>query len=311
MKLRAETVVQEALTLPEEERAEIAGALLESLDSAEDSGIEAAWRQEVAARVAALDKSSCFARAKKMLSLGDGSLRYACLELRFCMEAMAYDKLNTYSKRLPSGLLERWQPPQAVRALLELEPDADQDFELRMSLESAPGVPTGEWVNLGSHKSLKLDWLRKHYNKLGNFLHVPLPSTKPRSVQHSSGELRQYLEEVVAEMEPVVVSTMDASFAAVVTFQCSVCKEMVPANLAGVQKSHKAVCLSPQCGAEFIATNKGNELVFDLDASYPTCIKCDHQNAVENRKLAIGYRFRCEECGEEHKVARWGYALVK
>ena len=55
MKLSAETVLQEALTLPEEERAEIAGALLESLDSAEDPGIEAAWRQEVAARVAALE----------------------------------------------------------------------------------------------------------------------------------------------------------------------------------------------------------------------------------------------------------------
>lgn len=55
MKLRAESVLQEALMLPEEERAEIAGALLESLDRVEECGIEAAWRQEVAARVASLE----------------------------------------------------------------------------------------------------------------------------------------------------------------------------------------------------------------------------------------------------------------
>src|SRR5262245_58943208 len=55
MRQRAETVLQEALTLPEEERAEIAGVLLESLESAPDTEVETAWRQEVAARVAALE----------------------------------------------------------------------------------------------------------------------------------------------------------------------------------------------------------------------------------------------------------------
>ena len=50
---RAETLLREALTLPDEERAEIAGALLESLEPAPESDVESAWRQEVAARVAA------------------------------------------------------------------------------------------------------------------------------------------------------------------------------------------------------------------------------------------------------------------
>lgn len=55
MTRNAETVLREALTLPEKERAEIAGALLESLEPAREAGVEAAWRQEVAARVAALE----------------------------------------------------------------------------------------------------------------------------------------------------------------------------------------------------------------------------------------------------------------
>ena len=54
MRPHAETVLQEALTLAEQERAEIAGALLESLEPEPEADVEAAWRQEVAARVAAL-----------------------------------------------------------------------------------------------------------------------------------------------------------------------------------------------------------------------------------------------------------------
>jgi putative addiction module component (TIGR02574 family) len=52
---RAEALLQEALSLPDDERAEIADALLESLESAPEADVETAWRQEVAARVAALE----------------------------------------------------------------------------------------------------------------------------------------------------------------------------------------------------------------------------------------------------------------
>ena len=52
---RAETLLQEVLSLPDNERAEIAGALLESLESAPEADVETAWRQEVAARMAALE----------------------------------------------------------------------------------------------------------------------------------------------------------------------------------------------------------------------------------------------------------------
>jgi putative addiction module component (TIGR02574 family) len=52
---RAETLLQEALSLPGNERAEIAGALLESLEPMPGVDVETAWRQEVADRVTALE----------------------------------------------------------------------------------------------------------------------------------------------------------------------------------------------------------------------------------------------------------------
>jgi putative addiction module component (TIGR02574 family) len=55
---RAKQLLDQALALSEEERADIAGALIESLEPAADADVEAAWRQEVAHRVAALDSGT-------------------------------------------------------------------------------------------------------------------------------------------------------------------------------------------------------------------------------------------------------------
>ena len=55
MTTKAEAVLTLALDLPDGERAEIAGALLESLEPPSDVDVEKAWRNEVARRVAAID----------------------------------------------------------------------------------------------------------------------------------------------------------------------------------------------------------------------------------------------------------------
>ena len=52
---KAKELLDQALALTEEERAELAGALLESLEPTADADVEGAWRREVARRVAELD----------------------------------------------------------------------------------------------------------------------------------------------------------------------------------------------------------------------------------------------------------------
>jgi putative addiction module component (TIGR02574 family) len=53
----ATEVLKHALALSAEERAELAGSLLESLDGAPDDpeAVEAAWNEEIARRIADLD----------------------------------------------------------------------------------------------------------------------------------------------------------------------------------------------------------------------------------------------------------------
>jgi len=55
MSAKADAVLTLALDLPEEDRAEIAAALFESIEPEGEEEVEQAWRQEVAKRVAAID----------------------------------------------------------------------------------------------------------------------------------------------------------------------------------------------------------------------------------------------------------------
>jgi putative addiction module component (TIGR02574 family) len=48
-------LLEEALTLPAEERAALAGALIESLDAAVDEDVEAAWSEEIRRRLERVD----------------------------------------------------------------------------------------------------------------------------------------------------------------------------------------------------------------------------------------------------------------
>jgi putative addiction module component (TIGR02574 family) len=49
---KAAELLKEALTLPLEERAEMASSLIESLDLSAGEDVEAAWQEEIARRIA-------------------------------------------------------------------------------------------------------------------------------------------------------------------------------------------------------------------------------------------------------------------
>jgi len=55
---RADAVLKQAMGLADAERAEIAGALLESLEPSLDTGVDEAWREEVRRRLEQLDAGS-------------------------------------------------------------------------------------------------------------------------------------------------------------------------------------------------------------------------------------------------------------
>lgn len=258
------------------------------------------------------DKRACLARAEQLLKdSNDSVLRYVCLELRFCLEAVAYDKLRTYAKRLPESVLKTWQPPQAIRALLEFEPLADRDFQIRICRENEEGLPTDEWVTLGTHRTLRLSWLRETYNKLGSYLHVPGSRNDMRT--NSSSPLQPELQEIINHLKPVVDSSIDCSIDNVLYFTCSVCDVLSFANIEGVRRRKEAVCLNPNCQSEFcVGFNDAGDPKFLLKSSIFECFSCGRPIRIENRKLKIGLEFQCQECYSHHRITsrQWEYECL-
>lgn len=242
------------------------------------------------------------------------SLRYAALELRMCIETLTYEKLRSMSAMIPESVLRTWQPPQAVKALLEFEPDGDRTFEIYAGVEEEYGIPAKERKFIGRHNSLKLKWLRKHYNKLGNFLHAPMPSAGDVG---DAGSLREYLSEVVKDLrEPLASSIFGGGMRDVYTFDCTECRSQVVVNAAAAKKSHRAVCFNPQCRAEFFASiDEAGEAVFQLIATKFECSMdgCAGLMSIENRLLDVGIRMVCPACGLPHEIVErhWAYGPVE
>jgi putative addiction module component (TIGR02574 family) len=53
--MEASELLKRALSLPDHERAELAGSLLDSLDPAVDENAEAAWQEEITRRLAEVE----------------------------------------------------------------------------------------------------------------------------------------------------------------------------------------------------------------------------------------------------------------
>lgn len=71
MKKDASRIIEEALKLPLEARAALAGSLIESLDETVDADAEAAWADEIAQRIQDLDsgkaKTIPWSKARRLI----------------------------------------------------------------------------------------------------------------------------------------------------------------------------------------------------------------------------------------------------
>lgn len=261
-----------------------------------------------------LDKRSTLRRAEELIGVGDpASLRYACLELRMCMELLAYAKLQVYANRIPPSVYRAWQPPQLFRALEQIEPGSTHNREIRIGREVGPtGPPPPAMSLLGRHVTFRGNELRKLYNKVGSYLHAPMPTKTGESSRRIPTAAR--LRDIVETIRPVVESRIDGGLAELFHFPCDICGKEVVTNSRGAAALGRAECLSPACGAVYhIGAVDGVAERYWLDATAFECVACGHNTQVENRLLDIGHQFDCGECGEQHQFVtrQWGFALVR
>ena len=244
------------------------------------------------------------ARAKTFIAAGDeNSLRHACLEMRFCLEHIVYQKLSQIGDKLPPAVYRKWQPPQALKMLLTFEPRADQDMTMTICLENADGTPAGDWTHVGDYKMFPYTWLKKSYNKLGKFLHLPSldEADKPSQLKASG------IQDIFDEIERVSTASMLTTINSIATVACSICgADMYVSNLQ-IENAAVVECYNDACGAKHNIV-KVDEDRFTADRigfkSVP-CNRCGKNFSIEDMKH--GELKDCWNCGQTHVVG-WGYA---
>ena len=82
----------------------------------------------------------CLIRAKAELETGeDHRLRYAALELRMAMEQITYDRAYQWREDIPESEYDVWKPAQILQALIDVDPQADQDVTVAFAPENSDG----------------------------------------------------------------------------------------------------------------------------------------------------------------------------
>jgi hypothetical protein len=261
-----------------------------------------------------LDKYSCLRRAKDLIGRGDlVSLRYAALELRYCMEAITYDKLSAYSSRLPPELLATWQPPQAMRALVEIEEHAEEDYKVFVGT-GREGAQGGPLSFIGEHRSLKAGWLNREYNRLGSVLHVPNRNDRAKPGKYETpSKLRERLASLVDDLQPVVESSATAVIAKCIEFECTLCQRCLVVTEKAARTRRRVKCLHPDCQVNYaVEIDEDGELRFGLSDTTFTCRSCGATTVFPEARIKVGVRFDCVNCGGHHVVVEhaWRYAQV-
>ena len=257
-------------------------------------------------------KYKCHESAKTLIAEGTAvSLRYAALELRFCMEAITYEKLEASAKHIPPRVLEAWQPPQAVKMLLEHEPKADKGFVLFAGIEEVYGKPSENMQFVGEHKAFNLSWLRKHYNKVGGYLHYS--HRAKRAKRETTDSIREYLQEVCDEVGEVLRGNIIGGWLdQVFESECEKCQQVVIVGKSTLDQTRHIICHNPNCRAEYFVqvSDDGARVGFLLKVTRFECGKCKSEIPVENKKLDIGFQFQCLECKTKHRIEnrQWTYS---
>ncbi|UXL40553.1 hypothetical protein N7D90_10550 [Pseudomonas fragi] len=240
-------------------------------------------------------------RAKALMASGeDHSLRYACLELRFCLETIAFRQLQQYGDTLPGDVIGKWQADQVIRRLASFDPQSDVEATLAFGVPKEDGSRPDEWIDFCKTKPISWRKFRKYHNKLGSFLHVPIPPKNTSDQIEKKVLTADSLNEIVSSIEAVADSTAILAVKLVIQAQCP-CGNTLFVGDSEFENDEIVVCSNTMCNSLFLKhTNEASEQVLlPLKTVVFTC-ECKAKVPVELGK--IWSPIRCPNCHITHRV---------
>lgn len=243
------------------------------------------------------DKKDCFNRAEILLEKGDiASLRYACLELRQCIEAIAYQKFYTYRKYIPENKLNTWQPKQVFKFLDDIDPFSKEDYIFTIFKQESDSS-SNDIILETSHKTLNKKHTNKFYNKLGSYLHTPTLEQQNKYPKNEAA-FKDFIVNVIKELRPIVECDFDSDIGMIYKFNCNSCNEIIYLRKDGLKDKSVFTCYKSECQTQHHVRSIYKNGCIDIVPRQLTVeCSCSRNNAVNVQSHKDSYSIRCN-CGK-------------
>ncbi|MBB4821095.1 DNA-directed RNA polymerase subunit RPC12/RpoP [Pseudomonas alcaligenes] len=226
-------------------------------------------------------------------------LRYAALELRFCLEAVAYRQLEQYGDVFPGNMVGMWKADQILKLLASFDPMSNQEGELSIAPAANSDEIPSEWVSIGSAKVIPWRKFRNFYNKLGSFLHAPAPKL-------AGGERKPIAKksfgEIIQALEDVSKATLIFAMKAVIHAKCSDCGSTVYVGEGEFDNDELVVCGNTKCNAIYAKHTEdgGSQVLRRVNTVILSCQNCEARIPLLLERLWAP--ITCPDCSVAYRI---------
>lgn len=244
-------------------------------------------------------------RAKEeILSNAPERLKFAALELRMAMESLTYDRAQSYKEEIHPDEYDTWQPRKLLQLLLEIDPSADKDSSISYGVEDEPGKEAKHMQSLGKEKVLNLGTIKRHYDALGAYLHIPTLKQIDEGATHNLIKLRKRCEQIAEELESTLASSIwNINFGNFAEIACMRCNSPIRKRLpSGVPRTN-ATCF--QCNATYtISEAEPGKTLWHPLRKEVICASddCKCKFFIWDGDLKPYSQVRCPNCGKTHFI---------
>lgn len=246
-------------------------------------------------------------RAKlEMVSNDPERLKYAALELRMAIEAVTYERAQSYDDDLPPSAYQTWQPKKLMEELLEIEPRADKPSSIAYGIEDVPGEPAKQMTSLGGEQVFGLKAIKGHYDALGSYLHSPTLKQLQEKGSLDVARLKERCGAIVAALDAVLSSRVfNINFGSFTSIACmnSDCGKPIRKRHPHGVEILAAKCYECDADYEIAADSSGQWIWRPMveEVSCPT-ESCGEVFKLWKHEIKSGSHWRCRGCNNKFRL---------
>ena len=240
-------------------------------------------------------------RAKVEIASNDSErLKYAALELRMAIEAVTYERAQSYGDELPPSAYKTWQPKKLMQELLEIEPRADKPSSISYGIEDVPGEPAKQMTFLGGEQVFGLKAIKGHYDALGSYLHSPTLKQIEAQGSIDGTRLKERCAEILNALEVVLSSRVfNINFGSFTSIECmnSDCGKPIRKRHPHGVEVLAAKCYECDADYEITADSSGQWIWRPMveEVSCPS-ESCGEVIKLWKHEIKSGSHWRCQGC---------------